>query len=197
MTALNDLKWYTTFVFLIGAILGLVHPITDALTLAEFHKENHMQWFRLGLTLMILPCYLYFMVNSQTWNIFTVRGVTTDSLLRAFSFNPFSPALASLKAFVFCLKNFKKLWRGEQVDCGNNGVDEVNRFLLYVKLLSFAEATTESIPQFIIQLYAANVQEEPVKIIQIISLSVSCLSIVWAFTGADELLPEGEFEFSS
>ena len=52
----------------------------------------------------------------------------------------------------------------------------------------------ESVPQFIIQLYAANVQEEPDKIIQIISLSVSCVSIVWTFTAADDFLHEREIE---
>ena len=56
------------------------------------------------------------------------------------------------------------------------------------------EAIAESIPQFIIQLYAASVQEEPVKLIQIISLVVSSLSLVWTFAGADEVWHDGEIE---
>ena len=185
MTPLNDLKWYTTFSFLIGAILSFADPVTDAFTLAEYYKENHMRWFKWGVVFMITPCLAFGIVT-----ILNHDGLT-DILRRV---NPFSPAWASLKAFLLCLKNFRKLWRGEQVDCEDHEIDDVNRLMRYVKLAPFTEAIMESIPQFIIQLYTANVQVEPVKIIQIISLSVSCLSIVWAFTTADDFLHEGEIE---
>ena len=158
MGAVNDLKWYSTFVFLIGTILSFADPITDALTLAEFYEQRHGQWFKWGVTFMIVPCPMFSMLY-YTITYDSVRGVT-DCLVRAvFMFNPFSPAFASLKAFVLCLKNFKKLWRGEEVDCGDE-VDDTNRFLLYANLAPFVEAVTESIPQFIIQLYVASVQEE-------------------------------------
>ena len=39
-----------------------------------------------------------------------------------------------------------------------------------------------------IQLYAVNVQEEPVTVVQIISLPVSFLSLAWAFTTVDETM---------
>lgn len=194
MKSVDDLKWYTTFFFLIGAILSFADPVTDALTLAEFYKENHMRWFKWGLTFMIVPCAVFVIVSILTTNYDSMRGVTDYLQRLLFSFNPFSPAWASFKSFVFCLKNFKKLWRGEEVDCEDHEIDDVNRLILYVRLAPFTEAITESVPQFIIQLYAASVQEEPVKIIQIISLSVSCLSIVWTFTGADELIHDGEIE---
>ena len=189
----DDLKWYSTFLFLLGAILGFADPVTDALTLAEFYKEKHRRWFKWGVIFMI-PCVVFVMVYMLTITFDSVRGVT-DFLRRVFfSLNPFSPAWASLKAFVLCLKNFKKLWRGEEIDCGDHGVNDVNRFLLYVNFAPFTEAIAESIPQFIIQLYAASVQEEPVKIIQIISLIVSCVSIAWAFSGGDEFLHDGEIK---
>ena len=190
----DDLKWYSTFLFLLGAILGFADPVTDALTLAEFYKEKHRRWFKWGVIFMIVPCVVFVMVYMLTITFDSVRGVT-DLLRRVFfSLNPFSPAWASLKAFVLCLKNFKKLWRGEEIDCGDHGVNDVNRFLLYVNFAPFTEAIAESIPQFIIQLYAASVQEEPVKIIQIISLIVSCVSIAWAFSGGDEFLHDGEIK---
>lgn len=190
----DDLKWYSTFLFLLGAILGFADPVTDALTLAEFYKEKHRRWFKWGVIFVIVPCVVFVMVYMLTITFDSVRGVT-DLLRRVFfSLNPFSPAWASLKAFVLCLKNFKKLWRGEEIDCGDHGVNDVNRFLLYVNFAPFTEAIAESIPQFIIQLYAASVQEEPVKIIQIISLIVSCVSIAWAFSGGDEFLHDGEIK---
>lgn len=193
MGSIDSLKWYDTFVFLIGTILSFADPITDALTLAEFYKENHSKWFKWGLIFMIVPCLVFVMVYLLTITCDSVRGVI-DCLLRVFLIlNPFSPAWASLKAFVLCFKNFKTLWRGEEVDCGDE-VDDVKRLLLYAKLAPFMEAISESIPQFIIQLYVASVQEESVKLIQMISLVVSCLSLVWTFSGADELLHEGEID---
>lgn len=143
---------------------------------------------------MVVPCLVFLMVYMLTITFDSVHGVA-DFLRRVFfSFNPFSPAWASLKAFVLCVKNFKKLCHGEEIDCGDRDVNDVNRFLAYVNFAPFTEAIAESIPQFIIQLYAASVQEEAVKIIQIISLIVSCVSIAWAFSCGDEFLHDGEIK---
>lgn len=51
------------------------------------------------------------------------------------------------------------------------------------------EATLESAPQFVIhdQLYAMAVQQESVKIVQMVSLPESFLSLAWASTIADEV----------
>ena len=130
MTPVDEIKWYSTFVFLIGAILSFADPVTDAFTLAELYKENHMRWFKWGVTFMIVPCIVFVMVSVLTTNYDRVRGVTDYLLILLFSFNPFSPAWASLKSFVLCLKNFKKLWRGEKVDCGDHEIDDVNRLIL-------------------------------------------------------------------
>lgn len=195
MTPVNDLKWYSTFVFLTGTMLGFADPLTDIFTLAEFYKQNNMIFFGLGLAFLIVPCFVFGLASCLAKDTCPEECgffcCTRDCLM---SFNPFSSAWESLKGFVLCLENFKNLWRGEQVNCGDRTVDEVNKFLSNVKLARFTEAVTESVPQFIIQLYAANVQEQPLKIIQIISLSVSCLSIIWAFTSADENLHAGVIE---
>lgn len=190
----DDLKWYSTFFFLLGAILGFADQVTDALTLAEFYKEKHRRWFQWGVIFMVVPCVVFLMVYMLTITFDSVRGVA-DFLRRVFfSLNPFSPARASLKAFVLCVENFEKLRHGEEIDCGDRDVNDVNRFLAYVNFAPFTEAIAESIPQFIIQLYAASVQEEAVKIIQIISLIVSCVSIAWAFSCGDEFLHDGEIK---
>jgi len=91
MSALNDLKWYTTFFFLIGAILSFADPVTDAFTLAEYYKENHIRWFKWGVVFMIAPCLAFAMLTLLNHDGFTAL------LWRV---NPFSPAWVSLKAFV-------------------------------------------------------------------------------------------------
>ena len=188
----KNLKWYSTFGFLTGAILGFADPITDVFTLVEFYRENDMIWFRLGLTFMLVPCFVFTLISCLT--VDNCDDACEKCSHCVLSFTPFSPAWASLKAFILCLVNFNNLWHDVGVDCEDRSVDEVNRSLWNLKLAQFTEAVTESVPQFIIQLYVANVQEQPVKIIQIISLSVSCLSIVWGFTAADGNLHGAQIE---
>ena len=97
--------------------------------------------------------------------------------------NPFSAAFARLRCFIFCLKNFKKLRRGEKSEFS----EDTDELLTHSEWALFLEAALESAPQFIIQLYAVSVQQEPVQIIQMISLPVSFFSLTWASTAADEL----------
>jgi len=100
--------------------------------------------------------------------------------------NPFSAAFARLRCFIFCLKNFKKLRRGEKSEFS----EDTDELLTHSEWALFLEAALESAPQFIIQLYAVSVQQEPVQIIQMISLPVSFLSLAWASTAADYELSE-------
>ena len=62
----------------------------------------------------------------------------------------------------------------------------------YSKFAVLAEAALESAPQFTIQLYAMAVQQQSVSIIQMVSLSVSFLSLALASTVADELVRSDE-----
>ena len=55
----KDLKWYSPFVFLVGAILSFADPITDILTLVEFYRADHRTWFGVGLTFVLLPCLAF------------------------------------------------------------------------------------------------------------------------------------------
>ena len=41
----EDLEWYSPFVFFGGAILSFVDPITDILTVVEFYLAGHKPWF--------------------------------------------------------------------------------------------------------------------------------------------------------
>ena len=52
------------------------------------------------------------------------------------------------------------------------------------------ESVLESAPQFITQLYAVLVLDQEVKLIQKISLPISFVSLVWAFTIVDKMLYE-------
>ena len=55
----KDLKWYSPFLFLAGAILGVADPITDILALVEFLRNDHWILFAVGLLFVILPCLAF------------------------------------------------------------------------------------------------------------------------------------------
>ena len=190
----KDLKWYSPFVFLVGAILSFADPITDIITLVEFYRNDHKTWFGVGLAFVILPCLVFPILvygkedhecpgeGEGTFTMITYCRCCTRSM--ACGLHPFSAALARLEGFAFSLK---KWWRGDDKnDAGK--IEKGNALLLYIYLSVLFESVLESAPQFILQLYAMNAQEEPVHIIQMISLPVSFLSLNWAFVMIDEMV---------
>ena len=189
----QDLKWHETFVVLFGAMLSFADPITDILTLVEFYRADHKTWFGVGLAFVILPCLVfpvifYFSKETELKEASRARRYVQVFLC---GFNPFSAALARIQTFIFYLKNFKNLWHGHSIkpiSPGTASDEEAYRLLTHGKLVVLFEAALESAPQFIIQLYAMSVQLEPVKVIQMISLPVSFLSLAWASTVADEVI---------
>ena len=97
-------------------------------------------------------------------------------------FNPFSSAWLRLK---ICWTNFKKCCRDDNSEDDDDDDDDNKYLNKHSNEALLVEAVLESAPQFIIQLYAMTVQQEPVKIIQMISVPVSFLSLAWAFTAYD------------
>ncbi|PFX24722.1 hypothetical protein AWC38_SpisGene10639 [Stylophora pistillata] len=177
----EDLKWYSPFLFFVGAILSFADPITDVLTLVQFYRKDHKTWFGVGLTFALLPCFafpvLFFVIRRDE----AKRLPSHYAKATLCAFHPFSAAFARTEAFIFCLK---KWWFKDEVD--GNTYNKAGAVLVHIDSAVLFEAVIESAPQFIIQLYAISVQEEPAAIIQMISLPVSFLALAWAFTNTDE-----------
>ena len=89
-------------------------------------------------------------------------------------------AFTRLEAFLFCLK---KWWYKDEIDWDRSG--EAEDVLTHLDFAVIFEAVLESAPQFIIQLYAISVQQEPAAITQIITLPISFLTQAWDFTVID------------
>ena len=175
-----DLKCYSPFMFFVGAILSFADPITDILTLVEFYRADHEAWFGVGLTFVLLPCLAYlvlFLLFRCKWELSPFTCAKTAFC----AWHPFSAAFARIQALCFCLK---KWWSGDEID--RVGPVQAQHLFDYIEFAVLFEAVLESAPQFIIQLYAINVQEEPAAMIQIISLPISFLTLVWAFTATDK-----------
>ena len=175
----ENFKWYSPFVLLVGAILSFADPITDILTLVEFYRADHITWFGVGLTFVLLPC-LAFPVVYQVRSVKPSPSCCARTLLCAL--HPFSAAFARLEALYHCLKNW---WYKDEIDSHSDS--KAGDVLKYISLAVLFEAILECAPQFIIQLYAISVQEERAAIIQIISLPISFLTLAWAFTATDKM----------
>ena len=103
----KDLKWYSAFLLLLGAILSFADPITDILTLVEFYRTDHKTWFGVGLAFVVLPC-LAFLVIWVFRTLDDVEGFSAYHYVKALicGFHPFSAALARIEGFLFCLKKW-------------------------------------------------------------------------------------------
>ena len=248
MGLLDSIKWYSTFFYLLASVLSFTDSITDILMAIEFFRTDHKTWFGVVLTFFILPCLLLPIVQFFYFSDLTRPGFGRSCVGSCLhSLHPFSAAWANFKVFILCLKNFKKLWRGEGIDVvrdgsvdnegfegievvarnedvkdtttanfdhevvANKGVErtatanveaavesgaatdqgsarqltEDERLIVFSKLASYVEASVESAPQFIVQLYAMSIQQEPVETIQVISLPISFLSLTWAYTTSE------------
>ena len=177
----KDLKWYSPFVFFAGVILSFADPITDILTVVEFYRADHKAWFGVGLTFVLLPCLAFPLVFYLLRTSEPSPSPSHWARTALCALHPFSAAFARLEAFLLSLKK----WRYEdEIDLYFK--DKAKDLLSYIDLVVLFEAVLECAPQFIIQLYAISVQEEPAAIIQIISLPISFLTLAWAFTATDK-----------
>ena len=178
----KELKWYGILAILFGTVISFADPITDILTLVEFYRANHKTWFGVGLCFIILPLDFFLFINfahldeDDNW-----CGCWTVCISGC---HPFFPAFVKLRTLFVYLKN---LWRGnkiEPIDMNENPIT-VDKLLDLSSFAGMTEATLESAPQFIIQLYAMTVQQESVTIVQMVSLPVSFFSLAWASVVTD------------
>ena len=161
----DDLKWYSPFVFLVGTILSFADPITDILTLAEFYRAGHKVWFGVGLTFVIVPCIVFpvlycHVLERKQPDVYSPTRKYAQSILCGF--HPFSAAFVRLQCFVFSSDMFRCR---VEFDPGSINKNLLDLLLMHMDYAVLFESVLESAPQFVIQLYAISVQEEPVKII--------------------------------
>ena len=194
-----ELKWYRILKVLFGTILSIADPITDILTLREFYRAGHKTWFGVGVTTIIFPT-LFFLYGN--FNIETDRGQWTAwkcTHVLVLGCNPLLPTWLKLRTLIFYLKKLLNLRQGSNnTDLTGEDMYHYRELRKACKFAVLAEAALESAPQFIIQLYAMAVQQQSVKIVQMVSLPVSSLSMAWASIVADEFLhtDEGDLNFS-
>ena len=89
-------------------ILSLIDHIIDILTLIEFYRANHKIWFGVGLTFVLLPCFVFqvLFVRLRTQLIASPSNLAMKTAFCAL--RPFSVALTRLEFLKKLL--FKLRW---------------------------------------------------------------------------------------
>ena len=181
--------------FLFGIVQSFADPITDILTLVELYRADHKTWFRVGLCFVILPCIFFTFIHLAHGGQNSCRGwVSNVFTFSCIVMNPLFAGFIKLKeVFVYLTGDPNRI---QPFD--GRPDNPAFRDDSLCKIAVIIEATLESAPQFIIQLYAMAVQQESVTIVQMISLPVSFLSLAWASIVADELIhsDQGGLHFS-
>ena len=162
MKVLKSIKWYSTFLYLLASILSFADPITDILMVVEFYRTDHKIWFGVGLTFVILPGLLLAIIQMV---YFRFLSSSDDRAKRCgfgdschgsclCSFHPFSAAWANGRVFILCLKNFKKLWRGQGINSATapdsregSCLNSEERLVVYSGMATYVEALFESAPR--------------------------------------------------
>ena len=160
--------------------LSFAESVTNLLTLLQYYDHGTKNWFYMSLTFLIFPCFLftvaYIIFHGTRW-----RDITCIySALCLFGCHPFAAAFLTLEAVFVCV--WKKIWHDEAI---TEGTHEHN-IVTFANICAFFAANCGSAPQFIIQLYVMSVQNKSMSNIQIISLVISFLFVLWTFHVMEE-----------
>ena len=187
-----ELKWYDILSVLYGIIFSIADPITDILTLLEFYHADHKTRCVVGLVFVVFPMMLFSVISAMAQKDEETKIECGCYSWWLFGCNPLFPAFMKLRTLLAYLK-LLNLWRSNQIEptdvrTNENLLNYLDELLWYSKAAALLEATLESAPQIIIQLYAMVVQQQSVTIVQMVSLPVSFLSLAWASIVADECI---------
>lgn len=151
----------------VGAIISFADPFTDGLTCWKYFENGRILWFALNIVFVLLPSFIYL--------VFWLFVIPADESSTSSGKGKF--CLAALCCpFLPC---FSKLYVGCTT---KKHVDHD----LYMEVFNCLEVGIELAPKFILQFYAAMVQTRAVVTIQIVSLTVTFLSIGWCYAHITE-----------
>ena len=160
--------------YLFGGLLTFTDIATDILTAASYYRNQHIAWFTFCLSFALLPSILVsfaFLLQSfkePSAKVFAKRFVCFA--------NPCGSGILKLKLFIVCLRNFDRVWSDNGSIVENELLREDYRS---EKVYHYVEGLLENMPQVILQIYVAIVQDEKVSTLQILSISITYTNLVW------------------
>ena len=168
---------YELFKYSLGAILTCSDVATDILIATSYYQHRQFIWFSFCVAFAVLPSS----VLTVAYLLQRCRQETAITLAKRFLFfaNPCGSGFLKIKLLLVCLRNYDDVWSY------NGWLLEDEKLLQDYraeKVYHFVEGLLENMPQMILQIYVTIIQDEKISALQIISISVTFVNLVWVLT---------------
>ena len=168
---------YELLKYSFGSFLSCTDVATDILTAIIYYQQKHFVWFGFCLLFALLPSSLLtlaFMLQS-------CGQETICTLLKRFLFfaNPCGSGILKFKLLLVCLRNYDDVCSLEGFLVDN---EQLRQDYRAEKVYHYIEGLLENMPQIILQIYATIIQDEKISAVQMFSISVTFVNLVWVLT---------------
>lgn len=168
---------YELIRYSLGSLLSFTDIATDVLTAIIYYQQKHFVWFGFCLLFALLPSFLLtiaFLMQS-------CGRVAISTLMKQIMFfaSPCGSGVLKVKLLFVCLQNYDEVCsiEGFRIDDENLREDYKAE-----KIYHYVEGLLENMPQIILQIYVTVIQDEQISAVQMFSISVSYLNLVWILT---------------
>ena len=168
---------YELFKYSFGAVLTCTDVATDISIATSYYQHRQFIWFSFCVAFAVLPSSLL----TLAYFLQRCRQETAIALVKRFIFfaNPCGSGFLKIKLLLVCLRNYDDVWsyHGWLVED-----EKLLQDYRAEKVYHFVEGLLENMPQMILQIYVTIIQEEKISALQIISISVTFVNLVWVLT---------------
>lgn len=168
---------YELLKYSFGAVLTCSDVATDILIATSYYQHHQFIWFSFCLAFAVLPSFLL----TLAYLLQRCRQETATTLVKRFLFfaNPCGSGILKIKLLIVCLRNYDEVWSYQGWPVEDEKLLQDYRA---EKVYHFVEGLLENMPQMILQIYVTIIQEEKISALQIISISVTFVNLVWVLT---------------
>ena len=168
---------YEILKYSFGALLTCSDVATDILIATTYFQHHQYIWFSFCLGFAVLPSFLL----TLAYLLQRSRQETATALIKQFLYfaNPCGSGILKIKLLLVCLRHYDEVWsyQGWLVDD-----EKLRQDYRAEKVYHYVEGLLENMPQMILQIYVTIVQEEKISDLQIFSISVTFVNLVWVLT---------------
>lgn len=168
---------YELLKYSFGAFLTCSDVATDILTATTYYRQRQFIWFGFCLAFAVLPSFLL----TLAYLLQRCKQESKIVLVGKFIFfaNPCGSGFLKMKLLLVCLRNYDEVRsvRGWLVDD-----EKLRQDYRAEKVYHYVEGLLENMPQIILQIYVTVIQEQKIYPIQIFSICVTFINLVWVMT---------------
>lgn len=168
---------YELLKYTFGAFLTCSDVATDILIATTYYQHHQFIWFSFCLAFAVLPSFLL----TVAYLLQSCRQEPAMTLVKQCLFyaNPCGSGILKVKLLLVCLRNYDEVWsyQGWLVED-----EKLRQDYRAEKVYHYVEGLLENMPQMILQIYVTVIQDDSISAIQIFSISVTFLNLVWVLT---------------